>query len=334
MVHHHRASRPRSVRLKRHHDATLALTGPALELGDQRLEGLAALLEIAELVERRAGRRQQNHRTAAAIRPRGACRLAQGGRQIAALGAGDALRERPGEGAGRLADQIGVAHAIQPGQDRIEPGVLGPPAGDPVDVLEARQRPRRGVGVGRLAVVDELHAIERGDRLQAVSQALKVRQAGGDRLRREPERAHRAVGRRGILPVVGAAQARDRPQIEHRGGGPLDRIVQLAIEDIDAAIERAADRDRHQAPIRPGGELPVEIAAVVVVDAEHGPVARALIAQDPALGANVAGQAAVSLEMVWAQVQDHRHGTAQMLGQLELVRRQLQHIDVFYRFRQ
>ena len=78
-----------------------------------------------------------------------------------------------------------------------------------------RARGRR-LRIGRLAVVDELHAVERGHGLQAMGEARELRQPGGDRRGRDAERAHRAVGRGRILPVVGAPQAGDRAQIDDR----------------------------------------------------------------------------------------------------------------------
>ena len=62
--------------------------------------------------------------------------------------------ELAGEQLGRLADQEGVADAVEPGRERRHAALLRLAAQDPVDVAIGRQRARRGVGVGRLAVVD------------------------------------------------------------------------------------------------------------------------------------------------------------------------------------
>ena len=67
------------------------------EPGHQRLEGLAAGLEIGELVERCAGRRQQHHRLVAGIAARRLGRLREGGGEVAALAAGHAPGQRLGE---------------------------------------------------------------------------------------------------------------------------------------------------------------------------------------------------------------------------------------------
>ena len=58
----------------------------------------------------------------------------------------------------RLADQIGLADAREKVRERGDAAGLRLAAGDPEDVGEAGQRLRRGVGVGRLGIVDEQHA--------------------------------------------------------------------------------------------------------------------------------------------------------------------------------
>ena len=110
-------------------------------------------------------------------------------------------------------------------------------------------------------------------------------------------------------------------------------IEQLALDHVDAAVQRPADRNRQRALAPRTSELLPEIAAVIVIDAEHHPVARALVAQDPPLGTYVAGQAAVPLEVVRAHVQDNRHGAAQVIAQLQLIRGEFQHIGVVDRCR-
>ena len=50
-------------------------------------------------------------------------------------------------------------------------------AGDPEDVVERRQRARRGIGVGALGVVDEQHAAAPADLLHAVRETGKAAQA-------------------------------------------------------------------------------------------------------------------------------------------------------------
>ena len=130
-----------------------------------------------------------------------------------------------------------------------------------------------------------------------------------------------------------AAQAGDRAQIDHRARGSVHGIEQLPIEHIDAALQRAPHSNRQHTLLRLVHQFPMQRAAMVVIDPEHGPITRALVAQYASLGARIARQAAVSFEVVWAHVQDYRHGATQLLGQLELVRGQLQHIGVVDRFR-
>ncbi len=82
--------------------------------------------------------------------------------------------ERSGEPLGRLADQEGMGDARKIGLEPIEARLLGAAAEDPVDRLVAGERLLRGVGVGRLAVIDIGDAADGGDQL------LPVRQPGKD----------------------------------------------------------------------------------------------------------------------------------------------------------
>ena len=157
----------------------------------------------------------------------------------------------------------------------------------------------------------------------------KPRRPDGRRRGRDPERPRDAVGGRGVLPVVRAAQARDRPQVDDRARARLAAIVEPAVDDVDSILEGTADGERQQVAPAGGAKLIEQRLAMGVVDADQRPVARLLVAQNAALGAQVAAHAAMPLEMVRAQVQDHRHAAAQLVGQLQLVGRQLQDIDVF-----
>ena len=103
--------------------------------GHRRAEGLAARLEVGKLVERGAGRRQQDHRARATIAPRGVASPGHRGGEIAALRDRHAAFQRRGEAIRRLADQEGVGDARQKRFQRVEPFVLGPAAGDPVNIV-------------------------------------------------------------------------------------------------------------------------------------------------------------------------------------------------------
>ena len=193
-VHHHRANRPRSVRLNADHDS-----GARGDRGAPELRR-PALLKVSPRASKSRNWSNEAHAGArrttalpARSRPRRGGGLAQRGRRDRRCGVqGTRPAERRGEALGRLADQIGVAHAIEPGQHGIEAALLGPPARDPVDALEAGERARRRVRVGRLAVVDELHAVDGGHGLQAMGEARKTAAAR----RRSPPGRGRAPARR------------------------------------------------------------------------------------------------------------------------------------------
>src|SRR6185437_15934907 len=78
---------------------------------DEAAEDVAALLEIGELVEGRAGRRQQDHGARLALRQRRLARRGDGAPELAAAAQGHAPIECRGELLGRLADEEGVADA-------------------------------------------------------------------------------------------------------------------------------------------------------------------------------------------------------------------------------
>jgi len=106
----------------------------ARQRGDQVAEAVAADFEIAVLVERRAGWRQQHHRL------RYACvfRIARGVRnrnlqRLADLIADFAL-ERRGEFLGRLADQIGFADAREIFGEAGDAAEFRLAAGDPENI--------------------------------------------------------------------------------------------------------------------------------------------------------------------------------------------------------
>src|SRR5215203_1013139 len=135
-------------------NASFFAMGPSRDVADQLLEDLAAVDEVAELIEAGAGRRQHD----GVARPR----LGRGGFDGAVHGAGDLERhgaaERGLEVAGRLADQVGAAGlAADHGRQHGEVGVLVAAAEDQVDgaVGEPLDGLQGGAGVGALGVVIE-----------------------------------------------------------------------------------------------------------------------------------------------------------------------------------
>ena len=79
--------------------------------------------------------------------------------------------ERRGEHRRVAADQQRAGDAREERRQRLDAAFLGQAAGDPDQPVVAGQRTRGGVGVGRLAVVDEGDAVDRAQALLAVRQA-------------------------------------------------------------------------------------------------------------------------------------------------------------------
>ncbi len=92
-------------------DHATASIGICVKRGDGAAERLAAILEIGELVERRAGRREEHRRLGTAVERGVLRRHPDGSLKIA----GDHVRHLAGKHGGklvrRLADQIGLGDA-------------------------------------------------------------------------------------------------------------------------------------------------------------------------------------------------------------------------------
>ena len=171
-------------------------------------------LEIAILVERRAGRRQQNHGFGSGgrcgiARRRGHCFVERAGDLVRHFGA-----ERRREFRRRLADQIGLADTREKLPQRFDAAGFRLAARDPVNVAKADQGLRGRIGIGRLGIVDEQHGAAPADLLHPMRQSRKRAQPGLDCRRRKPERERCGCGTGGILRIVDAAQ---RPDAVQRG---------------------------------------------------------------------------------------------------------------------
>ena len=204
-------------------------------------------------------------------------------------------------------------------QQRIEIAALGASPRDPVDARIGLQGWRDGVGIGRLAVVDPQHAGLFGDALHAVRQARIAGEAPRDGRGIEAERQRRGDRGRSVLGVVRTLQR-----------GPVGLAGDLATIDAGNAaddrhpfVEWALRRDRHQPRHRGIGD----IERIIVVEADYRRVARNLHFEDARLGPGVLRHGAVALEMVGGDVGQHRDIADEAEGQLELVRRQFEHID-------
>ena len=99
-----------------------------------------------------------------------------------------------------------MAHAVEQGQDRAEPAVLGASTGNPVDRVVGSQRARCGVRVGGLGIVHIKDARYAGNGFLAMGQPGIKGQLFRDIAGRQfHDPGDRIAGCR-ILPVVRAGQ--------------------------------------------------------------------------------------------------------------------------------
>ena len=183
--------------------------------------------------------------------------------------------ERRGEQRRVAADQERAARcAGKSGASGSMPPSLAMPPAIQITPVVAGERARGGIGIGRLAVVDEAHAVDGADALLAVRQAGIARDARA-RWRRAATPSAGAIAaaaaafcalcapgsagasRRSQITPVGVAQQR-RPAHRHRPGP-------AAGNRDDRARRRESGRHR---------------ARGVVVDADHGEIVAALAVED------------------------------------------------------
>ena len=248
-----------------------------------------------------AARRAPRRRSARAARARG--RDGGGQRRRSAVTAPGRRASRRTRPPPRRSGRRGGCAGISGAQAR-DAALLRLAAGDPVDRVDRTTAPRRGVGVGRLAVVDEADAADRRDPLLAVRQAREAREAA-----RRPSSARRRRARwrprggGGVLRSCGArAGARARAgrasaarspsassSMPSRTQTPPAARPPAEIGD-DAAGRRAPARRRR----RGCGSSSTPITAR----------SRGLLAcEDALLGGDVARHVAVAVEMVGRDVE-------------------------------
>ena len=217
-----------------------------------------------------------------------------------------------GHGLGQRAEVLPLADAAQDGNQ-------APLLPQPI------QGSDRGAHVGALAVVEILHFLHDGDRLNPVRLATVLAQAVQQGPQRAAGRLAERQRRQRIQGVVPAADAqgisRHQPlqvQLLHIALARLEGLVGLqrahqpdhAIDRLDAEVPRAlwqvATKGDVLTPLRalqPGpGRLGQQghHQRVVAIKDHQG-----LLAKHPSLGAGVGGHAAVPVQVVLAQVQHH-----------------------------
>ena len=216
-----------------------------------------------------------------------------------------------------------MADAVEPGRKRRHAALLRLAAQDPVDVAIGRQRAGRGVGVGRLAVVDVDDPADRGDALLAMRQAGIALEPRHDLLARHLEPAAGRPGAGGVLRIVVARQGRHVGEID----GVAIGVDQHAGAERHAARDGTLERHRHGGDAGTRRHLVVDGARGLIVDADHGAVARLLAGEDVLLGRDIARHVAVPVDMVGRDVEPDRDIGAESVEQFELVGRELEHID-------
>ncbi len=110
---------------------------------------------------------------------------------------------------GVTADQLHMGDAREEGRQRRDAAGLGDAARDPDDAVVAAQRTRRGIGIRRLAVVDEDNAVTAADPRLAMRQSRKVRMARAMTIIGETERTGHGGCRRRVLRIVLAGERRN-----------------------------------------------------------------------------------------------------------------------------
>jgi hypothetical protein len=140
-----------------------------------------------------------------------------------------------------LTDQEGVGDAAKTGLQRLQAIRFVAPTGDPIDRAIAGQGTRRRIAIGRLAVVDELDAVDGRDVFHAVGQAGEAEQRPGDDFGIDSKRPRGGIGGRRVLPIVPAGQRHGGFQIAHR----LAVILEQTAIGGDAVEKAAAGGDGH-----------------------------------------------------------------------------------------
>ena len=217
----------------------------------------------------------------------------------------------------RLADEVAVRDVPDQRQQIAEAAGFRSAAGDPVDVVEARETPGRGLGIGRLAVVDEPYGAQTRHLLHAVRQALERGEAGDDGRLVDAQASQRRYRRRGVLVVVRAAQALEGVEPADRSIAVMEHALGHAVvgvrspadaHDVGAASEQIGGSDRGS-----------------VVDAHDRMVVEIHAGEEPALGTNVIVEIAVPIEMIGRQVEPDRHVGMKVAAEVELEGGELEH---------
>ncbi len=243
-------------------------------------------------------------------------------RMSAARSVGHTAVECRGERGRVAADQHDVAHLA--GERGPQPGevlVLAVAARNQHQrARKALDRGDRGTDVGALGVVDVAHAGHVRDPLRAMRQPAERGQRLEHRAARQPERlAHRERGQRvGRVVLALKLHGRQRQQRLAAAGKQRLRVARQAV--VGGGVAHA-ETEHALAGARHGPH-----AGVVGVDHR-----RPAAVEDARLGGGIVLEGVVAVEVVGRDVEHARHRRVQRVGGLELVARQLEHVEVGHR---
>src|SRR2546426_4858290 len=273
---------------------------------------------VTEHVEARAGGRKQ-HCIAGARRLRG-----QRHRLVHGCGASDrdaCARDRSFDQRRIAADQHQSARRAfhgAPQRGKVLP--LAVASGDEnklrLALREPGERSNRRADVGAFGIVVPAHPIRFPDQLNAMRQPFELAQGHKQRLERQAERAaQRERGER-----IGGVVQSGKPHFPHR----KECICALREPRLPAALEhtpvlRAPWGVETEGARLPAGQRHCEAARVIPV--EH---LDAVARKDPRLGAGVVVDAAVTVKMVFGDVEDRGGVCRKRGGRLELEAGELQ----------
>ena len=298
-------------------------------------EGAAAVRVVAEDVHRRRGGGEQ-HGVAGAGEPAAAATAARivaspvtpvpsipPSSPLATVDHGDrrgVSRQRGGD-LGPIAAQ--EDHPGQPRRDRgdqlVDVGALEQAAGDPDHARVGGQRGAGGVRVGRLAVVDVVHAVDRARRGRCGARpARKPARPRPTASAGTPAARASAAAASALTRVVRAAAPAASPGLEQHLPGRVggERAVdQRAGPHAELAGRRLAERDGHRVRVpRPRARPP---------PGRRRRRPRPAPAAAPGLGVAVGGHRAVPVEVVVGDVEHARRGGRERGGPVQLEARQL-----------
>ncbi len=271
---------------------------------DRLAEGVAALLVIAELVERGAGGREQHGVARLGLRG-GALHRGFERARIRSTGISPSRSDR--EQLARLADRIGAHDMAERRAARVEIVGLGLPAEDPVDARRTpRARARSKSGLVALLSLTNSDAVLR--RRPAPSGAAGPGSSPAPR--RSPLRRCRAPGTRRSRRARSARCA--APAAPASATGPCTRRARSC---GDARC----------------GPTPTGCRAMAAEAASPIPITAAwslrLHREQPRLGRGIALEPVIAVEMVGRDVEQHRDVAIEAEGQVDLIARQFEHID-------